>query len=66
VLSCPFSHNTTLQHYRLLDATATVTNEKIHGELPRNPRMPTSPTRNAKKFAARNGRVAYGHGLPLS
>src|ERR671911_1547057 len=35
VLSCPFSHNTTLQHYRLLSATATVTNEKIQGELPR-------------------------------
>src|SRR5215203_3064632 len=43
VLSCPFSHNTTLQHYRLLSATATVTNEKIQGELPRNPISRSSP-----------------------
>src|SRR5215212_8736346 len=34
---CPFCHNTTLQHYRLPSVTATVTNEKIQGELRRIP-----------------------------
>src|SRR5215218_9867386 len=38
---CPFCHNTTLQHYRLPSVTATVTNEKIQGELPRIPILST-------------------------
>src|SRR5215208_6497221 len=38
---CPFCHNTTLQHYRLPSVTATVTNEKIQGELPRIPILRT-------------------------
>src|SRR5215212_7536565 len=39
---CPFCHNTTLQHYRLPSVTATVTNEKIQGELRRIPILGTS------------------------
>jgi hypothetical protein len=29
LLPCPFCHNTTLQHYRLLSVTINVTREKV-------------------------------------
>src|SRR5215211_1308626 len=47
---CPFCHNTTLQHYRLPSVTATVTNEKIQGELPRIP-IPRTPVNKGKRRA---------------
>ena len=29
LFACPFCHNPTLQHYRLLNATATVTRQQL-------------------------------------
>jgi len=49
LLSCLFCHDPTLQEYRLLSATATVTKQKIHGELRRIPLLGDSVNKGKKK-----------------
>ena len=68
MFSCPFRHDTTLQHHRLLSVTANVTRPR-GSELLRTPLRRSSHSAHSQKFAknnALNGRKFIGNSSPLA